>query len=76
MSVNINFVLGCITDLNDHVTELYEAMMDEEDDEVIETCSKLQNLIKKINFLFLYCIFYSVYFKKRNINLYGVFTSV
>lgn len=48
MSVNINFVLGCITDLNDHVTELYEAMMDEEDDEVIETCSKLQNLIKYI----------------------------
>jgi hypothetical protein len=48
MSINVNFVIGCTTDLNDHVTELYEAMMDGEDDEVIETCFKLQNLIKYI----------------------------
>lgn len=48
MSINVNFVLGCTTDLNDHVTELYEAMMDGEDNEVIETCLKIQDLIKYI----------------------------
>jgi len=53
MDFNETFVIVNTDELNELVVELYEAMMDNECDEAIKACEKMQRLLKYIKSTYL-----------------------
>ena len=49
---NVNFIMFNIDELNEGVTDLYESMMDNEDDNVLCAIAKIQGICKYLKSIY------------------------